>query len=83
MGLMTVPFDKLSSQDCGERAELGARRLRETLCSNPWYAKKAAKAAAQGDEMEYWKDFWYSQVNLIHLPVEFSTAETPTQPLIP
>lgn len=40
-----VPFE--------ERLQ-AAERLRERLGSVPFYAKRAARAAAEGDEMAYW-----------------------------
>lgn len=72
---MTTPYDKLKKSDRTERLELGSRRLRETLCSIPWYAKAAAEAEARGDELGYWKGLWSSQVNLVHPPVSSSTQE--------
>ncbi len=38
-----------------------ARLLRERLCCVPFYAKRAAQAAARGDEMAYWLDLQSSQ----------------------
>lgn len=39
-----------------------AERLRERLCTVPFYANRAAKVAAQtGDEMDYWLELQASQ----------------------
>lgn len=77
---MTVPFDKLADLDAQQRLELGSRRLRETLSSVPWYAKKAAVATAEGNEMAYWERLWSSQVNLLHPPVKSSTPKAAPLP---
>ncbi len=73
---MQTPFDKLPKSDRDERRALGSRRLRETLSSLPWYAEKAALAAAEGNEMAYWEGLWMSQVNLLHPPGGCSTPAT-------
>ena len=38
-----------------------AKALRERLCSVPFYAHRAARAAARGDEMVYWLELQASQ----------------------
>lgn len=45
-----TPRPRISETEALQAAE----RLREELSRVPFYAKKAAKAAAQGDEMAYW-----------------------------
>ena len=44
--------------------ERAAVRLKEALSSVPFYAKRAAKAAAAGDEMDYWRDLQMSEATL-------------------
>lgn len=51
-----------------------AERLREALCSVPWYAKKAEKARLAGNEMAYWLDLQGSEMTLLRPAC--STAET-------
>ncbi|MCY1176761.1 hypothetical protein D9M73_170440 [compost metagenome] len=77
MSLIETPFDKLAESEAAERRELGARRCKETLSSTPWYAKKAAQAAAEGREPDYWKDLWQQHCNLVHPPVASSTPAKP------
>jgi hypothetical protein len=65
--LMTVPFHLLpSNQDRRDRETLGTQRLKETLCSVPFYANRAAKAEMVGQEWEYWKGLWRSGVNSLY-----------------
>jgi hypothetical protein len=71
MSLMAVPFHLLEMDDQEHRRVLGAQRLKAHLQAVPHYAKAAAKAKSDWD---YWSDFWMSQVNLVHPPVESSTA---------
>lgn len=76
---MHVPFNELADKDQDEREMLASRRLREALSCMPFYGNRAAKAALAGDEMEYWIDFWYSQVNTLHPPTKFFTDEAQQQ----
>ena len=39
-----------------------AEALRERLSSAPWYAARAAKARAAGDEMAFWLDLQSSRM---------------------
>ena len=41
-----------------------AERLREALCSVPFYAKKAQRAKEEGDEMAYWLGLQASEATL-------------------
>ncbi len=75
---MTTEFHLLSKQDRLERIELGARREREAQSSIPFYAKRAAEAAATGDEMVYWRNCWSGHVNMVAPPRESSIPETET-----
>jgi hypothetical protein len=75
MGLIETPYHLLSEAQAVERLELGARRCKETLSSTPWYAKKAAKAALEGREPEYWEDLWQHHCNMVHPSVKSSTPE--------
>ena len=75
--LMMVPYDQLSNEDADLRAVLGSQRTKEALSSVPWYAKKAAKAALEGKEMEYWLSLWMSGVNFLH-PAKASSTAKPT-----
>jgi len=74
--LMMVPFDKLDEDDVLMRSILGPQRLKAALCRTAWYSRAAAKAAEDGDEMEYWAGLWHSQVNLVHPRESGFTAET-------
>ncbi|MDP2367006.1 hypothetical protein [Rhodoferax sp.] len=73
--LMDVPYDKLEFDDAMHRQVLGVHRSKETLSSIPFYANRAAKAAADDKEWEYWRSLWSSGVNTMHPPKESSTAE--------
>jgi hypothetical protein len=73
--LMTTPYHLLPISDKHMRAMLGAQRSKEALSSNPWYGKKAQKAAREGKEWEYWRGLWMSGVNTMHPPKASSTAE--------
>lgn len=42
-----------------------ARRLREALCSVPFYAKGAQDAKERGDEMAYWLSLQGSEATLV------------------
>jgi len=44
-----------------------ARRLREALCSVPFYAKAAERASQRGDEMDYWLQLKASEP-MLHRP---------------
>lgn len=73
---MTVPFHLLpSDQDQRDREMLGSQRLKETLCSMPFYGNRAAKAAKEGKEMDYWVGLWRSGVNSLYPAKASSTAE--------
>jgi hypothetical protein len=65
--LMTTPFNLLpTNQDRRDREMLGAQRTKEALSSVPFYATRAAKAALEGREWEYWVGFWRMGVNFLH-----------------
>ncbi len=74
--LMTKEFHLLpTSQDRRDRERLGAQRSKETLSSIPFYANRAARAAQEGKEWDYWRGLWRSHVNMIHPPKDSSTGE--------
>ena len=77
MSLMDVPFHLLSEEQASERRELGARRCKEVQSSSPWFANKAAKAALEGQEPEYWKDLWQHHCNMVHPQTASSIAALP------
>lgn len=52
-----------------------AERLREALCSVPFYAKRAEQARLAGDEMAYWIDLQGSEATLVRPPKASSTTE--------
>lgn len=59
-----------------EQWEQGPIRLREALCSVPFYAKRAAQEKAKsGDEMVYWRDLFRSAPHMTRPPSGSSTAE--------
>lgn len=59
-----------------EQLEQGPIRLREALCSVPFYAKRAAQEKAKsGDEMVYWRDLFLSAPHMTRPPSGSSTAE--------
>jgi hypothetical protein len=80
MSLMETPYDKLAESYAAEKLELGARRCREALSSTRWYARGAERAAARGQEPNYWKGLWSSHCNMVHPPVQSSTAEAVQPP---
>ena len=59
-----------------EQLEQGPVRLREALCSVPFYAKRAAQEKAKsGDEMVYWRDLFLSAPHMTRPPSGSSKAE--------
>lgn len=57
-----------------QHMENGAQHLRARLSSVPFYAKRAkAEAERSGDEMEYWRDLFGSQINILPPPAKSST----------
>lgn len=48
-----------------EFAEQAAIRLREALCSVPFYARRAERARLAGDEMAYWRGLQASEATLM------------------
>lgn len=66
MSLMGTPYHKLPKEDRDARELLGSLRCKESMSAKPFYANKAAQAAARtGDEMTYWRNFWSSHVNSV------------------
>lgn len=53
-------------------ARQAAIRLREALCSVPFYAKGASAAAKMGDEMDYWLVLQSSEATLVRPPIDCS-----------
>jgi hypothetical protein len=61
-----IPLDETPEQR-RERRLLqwqAAERLRESLCSVPFYAKRAEAARLKGNEMAYWIDLQGSEATL-------------------
>lgn len=54
-----------------------AERLREALCSVPFYAKRAERARQAGDEMAYWLGLQASEATLRRPPAASSTSAEP------
>ena len=72
------PSDDPGWQEWLAEQMLGAERLRERLSGTPFYAKRAAQAAARGNEMDYWLDLLGSLPGS-RVPIprrESSTSET-------
>lgn len=55
---------------------MGSQRSKEALSCVPWFAKKAAKAALEGKEPEYWLSLWLSGVNSLR-PANASFTANP------
>lgn len=59
-----------------EQWEQGPIRLREALCSVPFYAKRAAQEKAKsGDEMVYWRDLFRSAPHMTRPPLSPAKAD--------
>lgn len=68
----------LRRQASAEEYELAAQLWRDSLSSNPWYARKARQAELEtGDPMHYWRLCWGSRVAILERRKTSSTAAAP------
>lgn len=60
-----------------EQLEQGSVRLREALCSVPFYAKAAKRwvEVMGGDEMGYWRDLFLSAPHMTRPPLSPAKAD--------
>ena len=63
LGVPTASEDEMDEH--WQQRLRGAAHLRARLCSHPWHAKRAAAAAAEGKEAEYWIELAAHSPNLI------------------